>query len=368
MRIFVDGKVFENELQRGIARIFFNTLPQMCESHSDFRVTLIFRKEPQIDIPEHSQIKTLNLYNFYKFRPWRFWKSRYKKVQDYATRLMRFHPQDIWLSSFFTLPPNHWPGKQIVFVYDMVNELYSEVLVNSQNMIEPKKNAINCADRILCISQTTANDLAKIYPHVQSKINVTRLSHDPLFIRVQNGEIETRVAEKFLLYVGNRGNYKDFVTLMEAYSQWEKNKMVNLLLVGPELTADEENRIAELELSNKIRVFGYVDDQTLRDLYNQAMAFVYPSLYEGFGIPLLEAMACGCPVVASRIPSTLEVAQEAPIYFEPANPASLIEAFELVMNNENVALKISKGYEIASLYSWKQTADSIYQVLKGLND
>ena len=214
----------------------------------------------------------------------------------------------------------------------------------------------------------TASDLAHEYPSVLPKIVVTHLSHDKFFTHLEKKEIELAITDKFILYVGKRGSYKDFATLLNAYAQWEHNSTVSLFLVGPDLTDEEQSRITGLGLSGNIRVFANTDDRTLRDLYNQALAFIYPSLYEGFGIPLLEAMACGCPVIASSIPSTLEIAQDAPIYFDPGNPASLKEALDVMFNEEEINSHITKGYQVSSQYSWEKTTQKIYDGLKKLFD
>jgi len=368
MNIVIDASVYESRGQRGIARIFTNTLPLICDAHPEVNVTLIFRKPPQMAYPQHPQIKIIFLPNVYRLRPWRFWKTRYKMVQDgLILLLVGLNPRNIWFSTYFTTPPSKWRGKQVVFVHDMIYELFRELMPESKKVIELKRNAILHADKVFCNSETTASDLVRLYPTVQSKVIVTHLSHDKFFTHLSKDMIKTVITEEFILYVGKRDYYKDFATLLEAYAQWKHKTKIRLFLVGPELTSEEKSSIVGLGLINNIKIFANADDQTLRDLYNQALAFVYPSLYEGFGIPLLEAMACGCVVIASRIPSTLEIVKDAPVYFEPDNPASLNEALDVIFDEEEINTHIAKGYQISSEYSWEKTAQKMYEGIKELN-
>ena len=110
-----------------------------------------------------------------------------------------------------------------------------------------------------------------------------------------------------------------------------------------------------------------ISDNELCDHYNQAKAFIFPSSYEGFGIPLLEAMVCGCPIIASDIPSTKEVAKETPIYFQPTNSESLLNALNCLTDTERILRHINIGLEHVKEYSWKKTACQIYQAIKGLS-
>ena len=101
-------------------------------------------------------------------------------------------------------------------------------------------------------------------------------------------------------------------------------------------------------------------------LYNRALAFIYPSLYEGFGIPLLEAMACGCPIVASRIPSTIEVAGDCPVYFNPNDVEELISALDIIIPEGRNSKRTRSGLERVKKYSWQKTAEQTLEVYHSL--
>lgn len=370
MNLIVDGKIYEGNTQGGIARIFSNILPLMCNLDPNLKVFLFTSKTPPISLPIHPQIQHLHLETVYKyFRPWRIFSRYYKKIQRaYITARFGSSQKNIWFSTYFTKPPENWRGQQVVYVFDMIYELFPELMPNSQMVINNKENAILSADKVFCISHTTAGDLKHFYSIPDEKIAVTPLSHERRFTTKHSSEIREHVTDKYILFVGKRKYYKGFATLLEAYSQWEKNQEIKLVLVGSEWLPEENSEIRKRGIEKQVKLLENVDDETLCDLYNQAEAFVYPSLYEGFGIPLLEAMACGCPIIASRIPSTEEVSEDVPYYFEPGNSASLLAALDKMSSSEDMATRITRGIEVSMKYSWHKTALLAYEALKDLDE
>jgi glycosyltransferase involved in cell wall biosynthesis len=111
---------------------------------------------------------------------------------------------------------------------------------------------------------------------------------------------------------------------------------------------------------------GSLDDLGLNQLYNNASALVFPSLIEGFGLPLLEAMACGCPIAASEIPSTTEVAGDCPVYFDPHDPLSLTNALNRVVSEGRDSFRVGAGLQRSGMYSWDRTARAYLDVYEGL--
>ena len=369
MHLVVDGIIFENNPYGGIARVFNNVLPIMCDMNSALKITLFLRNNRYANLSEHNQISTILLGDVYKLRPWRLWQPYFKTIQNLNLKILTKNSKNkIWLSTYFSRPQFKWRGKEVVWVFDMIHELFPEIMPNSSVVINTKKDSIENADEIYCISNSTALDLEGFYDKSKGKIRVVHLSHDEIFKVRSEGDINTNVPYKFVLYVGKRSShYKGFNTLFEAYSDWDQKEKIKLVVVGPAWNADEETFIRIAQLSQNVVLHERISDDFLCDLYNQAEAFIYPSLYEGFGIPLLEAMACCCPVIASRIPSTLEVAGEIPIYFEPGNSESLKIALNFLTKRKNVEERITLGMERASEFSWEKTAKIFYTHLKALN-
>jgi glycosyltransferase involved in cell wall biosynthesis len=139
-----------------------------------------------------------------------------------------------------------------------------------------------------------------------------------------------------------------------------------MVIVGGEWSAEERKSLKELGISERMLLLHRADDETLRDLYNTAVAFVYPSLYEGFGIPLLEAMACGCPVVASSIPATIEVAGDCPVYFDKAEVEDLVPALDRVLLEGRDSPRTAVGLERVKAFSWGKTAEQTLAVYHSL--
>jgi glycosyltransferase involved in cell wall biosynthesis len=166
----------------------------------------------------------------------------------------------------------------------------------------------------------------------------------------------------YFIFIGNRTHYKNFDFFIKAYSEWHLNQDIGIILVGNTLSDSEVKLLKQLGILNRIVLLSNLSDEELCHLYNNSLALIYPSLYEGFGIPLLEAMACGCAIIASRIPSTIEVAKDFPIYFEPEDLDSILSAFDKVIRVHNNPAYKEKGLKIVKQYSWNNTARQTLEV------
>lgn len=368
MKLIVDGVIFTSSPYGGISRVFNNILPLMCDLDPQLKVIVFFLKKSGIQIPKHKQITYINLKNIYHLRPWRLWKPHYVDIQQFFLKLLIGNSKNkIWFSTYFTRPQFVWKGKEVVFTHDFIYELYPDLMPVSQAVIHTKSEAINAADMIFCNSNTTASDLQKFYDVPSSNIIVSHLGFDKVF-RLRKDTLSIDILPyRFILFVGKRNYYKGFDTLLAAFSEWSKTHDFKLVLVGPPLSNAEKSTLNELTIEGKIVVFDNPEDDVLCDLYNQATALIYPSIYEGFGIPLLEAMACGCLIVASRIPSTVEVAENVPYYFEPGDIDSLTRSLNELVSLDDRKTKIEMGLQRASYFSWEKTALIIYNGVKKLD-
>jgi glycosyltransferase involved in cell wall biosynthesis len=254
----------------------------------------------------------------------------------------------------------------------MIHERFLDLFSGPGNdqFREEKRRCVQEADAVICISETTLQDVLRFYKLDSNSTYVVPLACSDFFRQInQRGDhSETLTKQPFLLYVGSRAHYKNFDRLIHAYSVWGDRKKVALVVVGSPWSADEELRLAELGILDCVHLLTDVDDEELCQLYNQAAAFVYPSLYEGFGIPLLEAMACGCPVIASHVPSTIEVAGECPIYFEPMEVDELVNAFDVALSEGRDSERTEVGLERVKQYSWAKTAAQTLEVYRKISE
>jgi glycosyltransferase involved in cell wall biosynthesis len=259
------------------------------------------------------------------------------------------------------------PGCQTVLtVYDMIHERFAEAMhPREQRIVQIKRAAIQRADRIICISASTKRDLLEYIDLEPSQISVIHVAQSlpkPLPDLLEN-------YPPFILFVGQRGGYKNFSNLLRAYSanQFLRSNF-NLLCFGSHnFTREEKSLIRSLGLSEYQVIHISGNDRLLASLYFHASAFVYPSLYEGFGIPLLEAMSLGCPVVCSNTSSFPEVAGAAAEFFDPHDTESIAEALERVLSSlSRINVLSAAGKQQAQKYSWQTCVDQTISVYESL--
>jgi glycosyltransferase involved in cell wall biosynthesis len=370
LQVIMDGIIFELQSQGGISRIFQEILPRMCELDDSFWVTLFGDKHTKQPLPEHARIKTVSISTYRQFlRPGSIWMPVISQLRDSARqRRLGNGYGKIWHSTYYTFPKN-WAGRQVLTIHDMIYELFID-LFNSRDdhwVRTYKRLCIQNADIVICVSESTKNDMVDYYQLKDKEIRVIYSAYSPVFKPINIAEVNTAFGYKkpFLLYVGRRLRHKNFVQMLRAYSVWQSRNAVDLFIVDRDPWSNQEIKLLEeLGIRGSVQLQLGINDQELCQLYNQAEAFIYPSLYEGFGIPLLEAMACGCPVIASRIPSTFEIAGEVPIYFEPNSIDGLHESLDAAINSGKDTLRVQQGLEKVRGFSWERTAQKTLDVYR----
>lgn len=254
----------------------------------------------------------------------------------------------------------------VVTVYDLIHEIFADEYTSKNNHL-PKKDILERAKQIICISESTKKDLIKFYNIKNEKITVTHLSNS---LSSNNHSLQipkTRLPKKFFLYVGSRWKYKNFSQLLHVLN-YNKNLYNEFDLVtfgGGKLTHDEKKLIKKLGLNYDKIIQIHGDENLLRNLYKQAEFFIYPSKYEGFGIPILESFSQKCPVLCSNTSSFPEVAGDAAIFFDPNNIESISKSIEMLINSENLRQTlIEKGNERVQKFSWTKCASETLSVYK----
>jgi glycosyltransferase involved in cell wall biosynthesis len=261
-------------------------------------------------------------------------------------------------------------GNTVVTVFDMVHEKFPDKVRAPRQVSAVKAAALRRADRVICISDRTRSDLLDLIDIPPEQVSVIHLGYSRLRSSESDGQ-ERRIQppdEPYLLYVGQRHGYKNFDGLLQAVAASNVLREFKLVCMGGGRLQDfEQKRIKDLRLTEDSVVHVSGDDDRLAGLYTHASAFVYPSLYEGFGMPPLEAMSLGCPVVSSDQGSLPEVLGSAAQYFDPTNTESVIEALEAVLLSEARASELRlSGFERAKRYSWERCAEETLSVYKSL--
>ena len=251
----------------------------------------------------------------------------------------------------------------VTTMYDMIHEL--DTSFAGDPVIGWKAAAIARADWITCISHNTRADLVQLFPAAETKSSVVPLASD----LPDAGDAPRPHPRPYLLYVGERSRgYKNFAGLFDAYrSSPRLNAEFDLLCIGHAPLGPVESRfIAAAGLTGKVHQL-FASDRALAALYRHSACFVYPSTYEGFGIPPLEAMGAGCPVVALRLASMPEVCGDAVCYAEGAGGEALAKAIEAVVFDTAYADSLrAAGHHRALQFSWRRTAELTAQIYRQL--
>ena len=256
-------------------------------------------------------------------------------------------------------------AKKIITVYDMIHELFPDQFPKKDKTTELKKFAVSEAEHIICISNNTQKDLIKFFNVDINKTSVIYLGFSFGTKKIKNPK---KTNKPYLLYVGSRNGYKNFTRFIEAYSAPKIQNFFDLVIFGGNrLNEKEINIIDRLKISKKSIKQINGDDATLAGYYKNASLFVYPSLYEGFGIPPLEAMHYGCPVVCSNAGSIPEVVGNAALLFDPYSVESIRDNIISILYDDKLRLSLtSKGFKQVKKFSWKKCAKETYKVYKGL--
>jgi glycosyltransferase involved in cell wall biosynthesis len=248
----------------------------------------------------------------------------------------------------------------VLTVHDMIHELFPEYFYNDKATIANKKICINNADRINVNSETTKQDLLKIYPNVEDKVKITYLAFSNKILTAE------RKMGNYLLFTGSRDGYKNFVAFIQAIAPLLLRFDLNLICTGHDFNIKEINLFENLQIADKV-ICKLASDEELNKLYSEAIAFIFPSLYEGFGIPILEAFASGCPAILSNTSSLPEIGGEAAVYFDPYSIDDMRSAIEKVITSECLQKElIIKGKDRVKKFSWEKCATETMHVYDSL--
>lgn len=351
MKIFYDGSILYAQKVGGVNRYFSQIISHLPDS---YQPTLVCSQNNGDNFPKHPN---LNLVTVNLFQPiqvsarWMRWKFQ-KEFENIDCDFV--HPTYYVPLTWRNIKQCHKPI--VLSVWDFIHETFPEAMDPDGEHRLIKARAIRAADIIICISENTKTDLLKFYgDNLDQKIVVTPLASS--ITREQSFNQTSVPPYPYLLYVGSRAVYKGFDRLLHAFSRIASlNADLRLCVAGKPFNADETRKINSLGVAEKVVNLGFVDDHHLAKLYRCSLAFVYPSDYEGFGIPPLEAMACGTPVIAADSSSLPEVVGNAGLLFKTDLQNDLEDKLLSVINHSGERDRlINAGYERVKLFSWDAT-------------
>lgn len=361
MKVFFDGKIFSLQSYGGISRLFFELMRSFGQ---DQRVAQVLYRGVYIDR--------------YPFS--RKWFKRYYGLRRAIARGYRFiEPFDnmgmeltyslntssdlIYHSTYYRLPKRP-RGPVVIHAYDMIHELYNGDL-NTKIL---RKKAFTTADLIISISKSTRKDISELYQIDPQKIVIAYPGVGSVFhtrnIDTMGSISERKDAKPYMLYVGNRSGYKNFDLLLNTFICKKYYDNFNLVLVGgkKKLSAHQQEAVSKCKGKGVWIKQKFCNDSELAELYSNAKAFICTSRYEGFGIPLIESMACGCPVIASNTSSIPEVVGNAALLFNPEDPEDLGRKMDILIDDRYISMDlIRKGRLQAQRFTWEAMADEVYE-------
>lgn len=279
---------------------------------------------------------------------------------------------DIFLGLSQALPLYH-PHKSIIFVHDLAFEYYPDGYKKSYRRLSRQtKSAARNADKIISVSQSTKNDLIDLYGIEARKIAVIYHGVEPIFFPQPQKVIEKTIKKylldtPFFLFVGSLKSIKNIPRLISAYEQFLRKIKTpyKLILAGSNFWFDEKitQTIEKLKLKDKVKIIGYINDEDLPGIYSGATAFVSPSLYEGFGLPHLEALSCGIPVVGSNLSSLPEIIGDAGLLVDPKDTGMISDALFQLATNIRLQKKLKeKALSQAKKFSWEKSAKKLLEL------
>ena len=365
MKILFDYNIFSHQKLGGISRYFINLHKYLnrfqnidCKIFSPihlnkFLKSYMYKKNSYIFLNDYPKF-TRKLINFINFNS----SKIYCKY---------FRPDIIHKTFYNNNFDNNKKIKKIITVYDLIHEIYYNDF-NKPETYLPKKKFLNLVDSIICPSNKTKNDLIHFYNIKPEKISVIYMG-----INEFNYTKELKFSERltpYLLYVGDRKRYKNFKNLIIALSIKENilNDFKLICFGGGKFSNTEKILFKNYKINENKIIQLEGDDQILFNLYKNAKAFVFPSTYEGLGLPQLEAMSLGCPVISSNHEAILEAVGKSAALFNPNEPEDIISVIENTVYSEKKLndLKL-KGFERSKLFSFekctKETLDLYKKIL-----
>lgn len=292
-------------------------------------------------------------------------RSPWSSLARYLSRPHSSSDADVVHNTFY-LPHGLSPArgtKRIVTVHDMIPELMPRTR-RRLDWLTLKRRYVDAADHIICVSEATKQDLIKVYGIPNAPISVVHHGVDTRF-RPDVSKPDFLPA-RYVLHVGHRGQYKDADVLFRAFARIAgEDPDLHLLCVGGDgISADESRRLIDLGIRDRVSQ-RYLPDSLMASAYAHAEVFVFPSHFEGFGLPALEAMACGTPVVLAAATSLPEVGGDAAEYFEPGSDEDLADVLRRLMaDSARQADLRQRGSMRAVEFSWRRAAERTAEVYR----
>lgn len=360
MKIYYDYQIFLHQKYGGISKYFIN-LVKNINKKSKSLIIAPFHKNYYLNL-QNQKTKKFFYFNF-KTRNINFLSNQVNKF--YTKLYYNTNPPDIFHFTYFNKKYYlNKKAKHVITIYDLIKEIYYKDEFKKEQIF--KKEYFKNIDKIICISENTKKDLLNFYDLNPDLIKVVYLGVDQNKNFINMGKI--KIDKPYILFVGNRERYKNFKSFIIAYSKSDKlKKDFDIICFGGQNFNNKDVLLfKDLNILENIK---YVEgsDLELNFFYKNAKAFIFPSLYEGFGLPLLESMKMNCPVFCSNTSSFKEIANNSAIFFDPKNIEEIKFQIESnIYDNQRMNEIILNGKKNIQKFSWKKCANETLEVYQDL--
>lgn len=386
MKILYDHQIFDMQISGGASR-YFSSLLINLKQNFNIDVKLPIKKNLNLYIEDFlilnskdyktSVFKKIffnsidkNLLTYRIFKKLKFDNKIFKENKKNSIKLLEEQNYDIFHPTYYNNYFLDYIGGKpfVITIYDMIHEIYPNYyeLYDETHLLKQKlyKKAV----KIFTISKNTKKDIINFYKVKEEQIEVIYPSNSLQINLLKNDVIFEKFKKylplKYLLYIGDRTRYKNFYFFVRTVSSMLRESDIFIVCIGKSFTKEEIKLFEDLDIKKKMISF-FVSDNLLPFIYANAISLVFPSLYEGFGIPVLEAFACNCPVIASNSSSFPEVVGDAGILFDIDMKDQLLNAINRIIFEKDLRQElILKGKKQLAKFSWERSAEKLFSCYK----
>jgi glycosyltransferase involved in cell wall biosynthesis len=361
MKILYDHQAFSLQNEGGITRYFHEIIRRLCRIDGVQPTSLIGFSN--VDVAIKADLTSGGHSSLWSWPHLRPGLARYAVNEAISSGLAMVEGKfDIYHNTLYRFMPLARAKRYVSTHHDCIHERFPELFKDRERIFRAKRKMFSQADLIFCVSESSRADLQEFYKIEPGRAKVIYNGISEMK-RTQSGrdQLKNIIDTDFILYVGRRDGYKNFEGLIRAIVQSGTSRTHTLVaLGGGTFSAQERRLIRDSGLDGRVVLVPKVSPELLAECYSTASLFVYPSRYEGFGLPPLEAMQLKCPALVARSAATAEVCKDGAFFFDPDQPDEFNEMLKLSLFDSSAReAMVIRGLEVSEFYSWDKCASEV---------